>query len=293
MHPKPLYLCAGLQSSGSTVVSWCFLQRADMDGVFDARNDVLPDVPDVDAPLAWCKITISSFRFSEMMAHYEDESYAVRPLLVVRDVRAVFNSILKKHYGSNGITAEEPPLRMRLRRFREDWELFREHAWPTIRYESLVVDPEPTLRSACAALGLPWDEGMLSWPKQKDQIAAPRHGSPTFRQSLGGSFRETVKPSLAELRTTNIPPEDLEWLESEFADFNQAFGYVEHAPPAPGVSWDGRDRRAVPKWENTRRYRKSQRPFTKFQAAVSRLADNVKGAVSGQKPSARGGGERD
>src|SRR2546423_32706 len=65
-RPKPLYLCAGLQSSGSTVVSWCFLQRADMDGVFDARNDILPDIPDVTAPRAWCKITISSFRFSEM-----------------------------------------------------------------------------------------------------------------------------------------------------------------------------------------------------------------------------------
>ena len=118
-RPQPLYLCAGLQSSGSTVVSWCFLQRADMDGVFDARNDILPEVPPVATPLAWCKITISSFRFSEMKAYYEDEGYAVHPLLVVRDVRAVFNSLLKKHYGSNGITAEEPPLRMRLRRFRE------------------------------------------------------------------------------------------------------------------------------------------------------------------------------
>jgi hypothetical protein len=283
---KPLYLCAGLQSSGSTIISWCFLQRADMDGVFDARNDVLPDIPAVATPLAWCKITISSFRFSEMKAHYEDEGFAVHPLLVVRDVRAVFNSIIKKHYGSNGITAEEPPLRMRLRRFKEDWELFRDRGWPTIRYETLVVEPEPTLRAAVAALGLPWDDGMLSWPKQKDQIAAPRHGSPTFRQSLGGSFGETVKPSLADLRVGNVPPEDLRWIDREFADFNRAFGYPEHAPPAGDRA--GAETRAVPKWENTRRYRRSQKPFTKFQEAVSRIASKVSG-----KPPKADAGERE
>ena len=42
---RQLYLCAGLQSSGSTLVSWAFLQRADMDGVVDARFDMLPQVP--------------------------------------------------------------------------------------------------------------------------------------------------------------------------------------------------------------------------------------------------------
>lgn len=279
-RPQPLYLCAGLQSSGSTVVSWCFLQRRDMDGVFDARNDILPDIPDVATAAAWCKITISSFRFSEMKAYYEDEGWEVRPLLVVRDVRAVFNSLMKKHYGSNGITAEEPPLRMRLRRFREDWELFRRNDWPMIRYETLVVEPEPTLRSAVAKTGLAWDEGMLTWPKPKDDIAAPRHGSPTFRASLGGSFRETVKRSLADLRVGNVPPEDLQWMEREFEEFNRASGYVEHAPTPAGAA--PAEPRAVPKWENTRRYHKSQRPFTKIQAAVSKIASNVKGAVSGR-----------
>lgn len=283
---KPLYLCAGLQSSGSTVVSWCFLQRADMDGVFDARNDILPDIPAVATPSVWCKITVSSFRFSEMKAHYEDEGWEVRPLLVLRDVRAVFNSLLKKHYGSNGITAEEPPLRMRLRRFKEDWELFRRNGWPTIRYESLVVEPEATLRRAVEEMGLAWDEGMLSWPKRKDDLAAPRHGSPTFRRTLGGSFQETVNPSLAQLRVGNVPPDDLAWMEREFAELNRTCGYVQQASavapmPAGGESLEPR---AIPRWENTRRHRKSQRPFDKFQAAVARLATNMKSAVSGNQP---------
>src|SRR4051812_8690464 len=202
-RPKPLHLCAGLQSSGSTVVSWCFLQRADMDGVFDARNDVLPAIPEIKTPLAWCKITISSFRYSEMQAYYQDAGWDVRPLLVVRDVRAVFNSLLGKHYGSNGITAEEPPLRMRLRRFKEDWQLFRDRGWPILRYETLVHEPEATLRSACDGMGLPWDPGMMSWPKRKEDFAAPAHGSPTFRASLGKAlnFADAVNPKLSELKT--------------------------------------------------------------------------------------------
>jgi hypothetical protein len=273
---KPLYLCAGLQSSGSTVVSWCFLQRADMDGVFDARNDVLPAIPAVKTPLAWCKITISSFRYSEMAAYYEDEGWAVHPLLVVRDVRAVFNSLLGKHYGSNGITAEEPPLRMRMRRFKEDYQLFRNKGWPVVCYETLVKeDPEPVLRAACDAMQLPWDDGMLNWPKKKEDFAAPAHGSPTFRSTLGagGNLRATINPRLADLKTKAVPPDDLDWMEREFLGFNHEMGYPEHAPRTQPTAPDAQ-RRAVPKWENTRRHRKSQKPLAKIIAVVrGRRAD--------------------
>ena len=39
---KALILCGGLQSSGTTLISYCFLQRGDTDGVLDADNDLLP-----------------------------------------------------------------------------------------------------------------------------------------------------------------------------------------------------------------------------------------------------------
>lgn len=41
---RVLLLCGGLQSSGSTVISWCFLQRPDTDGFLDADNDLLPPI---------------------------------------------------------------------------------------------------------------------------------------------------------------------------------------------------------------------------------------------------------
>ena len=174
MHPKrnKLYLCAGLQSSGSTLVSWCFLQRRDMNGVLDADNDLLPQIdPQIGCPGVWYKTTISCFRLSELVFHYHSQGWDVRPLLIVRDVRRVWDSLLKKPYASNGITAEDPPLRLRLYRFKQDWELFQRRGWPTLRYESLIVEPEKTLRAACGQLGLPWDATMLSWPKPQRDIA--------------------------------------------------------------------------------------------------------------------------
>src|SRR2546421_4373251 len=122
---RPLYLCAGTQSSGSTLISWCFLQRSDMDGILDADYDVLPRMPEkLSAPLPWCKFTIAAFRFSDVQHHLEDEGWRVRPLLVVRDVRAVFNSLVTKTYGRNGTTADDPPIRLRLRRFPAAWATF-------------------------------------------------------------------------------------------------------------------------------------------------------------------------
>ncbi len=113
-----LFLCAGLQCSGSTLVSWCFLQRRDMDGVLDGEYDLLPRIaPDLGRPLAWCKTTISSFRLSELMSHYEDEGWTVSPLLIMRDVRDTWASLLSQalrreriHGGRSSAAVAIPPL---------------------------------------------------------------------------------------------------------------------------------------------------------------------------------------
>jgi hypothetical protein len=250
-----LYLCGGLQSSGSTLISWCFLQRRDMDGFLDQRGDILANIPPtMGKPLAWCKFTINTFRFSEVRIHFEDEGWEVRPLLVIRDVRSVFNSLIGKSYGRNGVTGEEPPLRMRLRRFREDWDLFRANDWPIVRYESIVAEPEPTLRQACQKMELPWDEGMLSWPKTMADIAAPIHGNASFNSTREGNLLKTLNPGMAVIKTDSIPPADLTWIEQQFEHFNQMYGYPLHLPA--GQSWTDPSQRAIPRWENTRRYKK-------------------------------------
>src|SRR4051812_21774007 len=100
---KVLVLCGGLQSSGTTLISYCFLQRADMDGVLDAPTDLLPAIdPRLARPYAWYKGKISCFRLSEMADYYRDFGWDVRPLLVLRDLRTVWASLRKKEYGCNG-----------------------------------------------------------------------------------------------------------------------------------------------------------------------------------------------
>jgi len=233
-----LLLCGGLQNSGSTLVSWCFLQRRDTDGVLDACNDELFVFPEdrLKAHYHWCKFTVGCFGFHDLRAFYADAGFRVMPLLVVRDTRSVFRSLLTKNYGRNGLTAEDPPLRMRMRRFKRDWKDFRAAGWPMLRFESLVGDPEITLHAACTALGLDWDPDMLTWPKLPEQVSFFLNGNATFQRSRQGGLATSLQPDLAHFRTDGIPIDDLRWLEENFYDFNVVHGYPLATSPAQDSS---------------------------------------------------------
>jgi hypothetical protein len=122
-------------------------------------------------PYAWYKTTISCFRMSEIAWHYRDFGWEVRPLLIVRDLRAVWASLRQKSYGRNGITAEDPPLRLRVRRFVDDWRGLQVGGAAFLRYEDFIAEPTATLQLACRQLQLPWDEAMVSWPKPRQRVA--------------------------------------------------------------------------------------------------------------------------
>jgi hypothetical protein len=231
-----------------------------MDGILDARFDMIPILPArIAAPNLWCKFTIACFRFSEVRQFYLDSGWDVKSLLVVRDVRSVFNSLLNKaKYARNGITAEDPPIRLRLRRLKEDWKLFRDSGWPILRYEDLAggaVRVDQPMREACAALGLAWDEAMVNWKKTPEQMADAKYGNATFHASRKDTLAATLDPKLAQIKTRHVPPADLEWMESEFADFNADMRYPAHvaveAPATPGI--------AAATFEQTRRYERLQK----------------------------------
>jgi hypothetical protein len=275
-----LYLCGAPQSSGSSLISWCFLQRGDTDGVLDARNDLLPEMPPLHTPNAWCKFTISSFRLLDAAKHLEDDGWRVRPLLVVRDPRAVFNSLITKPYGRNGTTAEDPPLRLRLRRVHRDWQCARELGWPVMRYESFVEQPEETLRHACEQLGLPWDPAMLTWPKTREEIAEPGHGSKTFRATRGGSLADTLRGELCRVETDHIPGDDLRWLEEEFAELNREMNYPPHVDCRPCPQG-----RAVPTYELTRRARHGRPPLVRLRDGIRKQWARWRGRGARTSPS--------
>jgi len=226
-----------------------------MDGVLDAEYDLLPRIAsDVGRPLAWCKTTISSFRLSELKSHYEDEGWMVSPLLIVRDVRDCWASLLTKPYGVNGFTGEDPPLRLRFRRFKADWELFRAKGWPILRYESLLENHEKTLRETCQRLTLSWDDSMLTWTKKASQIADASRGNESFRQTQGRNLAETLaRYSAKKKKETYIGDGDLAWLEDEFQAFNAENGYPIHVTAYAETD----DRGSVPicSFHELRRYR--------------------------------------
>lgn len=279
---RALFLCGAPQSSGSTLISWCFLQRRDMNGVLDARTDLLRDIPThIGQPFTWCKTTISAFRMRELVPYYQDAGWTVRPLLVLRDVRHVWASLCLKPYGRNGTTAEDPPLRLRLRRFKEDWEYFRGQGGVMIRYESFLAAPERVLRDACTDLGLAWDDAMLTWPKERSQIADTKYGNRTFRATRGRGLLDSLRSSPDTLSPGAIPTADLEWLEAEFAEFNAANNYPAQLAIARSRT-DGE--RSVPSYEVTRRYtwdsrRKPLRSFMHRLGFRGRIREAVAGVL--------------
>jgi hypothetical protein len=243
-----------------------------MNGYFDANNDILADISShVGQPLAWYKTTIGSFRLTELVAHYQDAGWEVTPLLVVRDPRYVWSSLIKKKYGKNGTTAEDPPLRMRLRRFKEDWLHCLAVGWPVIRFESLLSNPGKILRETCEKLGLPWDDAMLTWPKNRNEIVDARHGSRTFKINRAQGLKGICHTKSHE-ELSNILPGDLAWLEKEFNEFNVMNDYpLSLAPLArPKMLDKSAVLQAVPTFDVTRRkeWNLRRKPFRWLTVAL-------------------------
>lgn len=192
---RKMYLCGGMQSSGSTLVSMCFLQRDDMDGVYDMDNALIQqDFSRVTTGNVWVKMTIGAFGLAEVAGFYRAQGWDVRPMMVSRDPAAVILSLSSKDYGFDGTTADEPPLFIRLRRYLRDLSDARRHSWPILGYEDLCRSPEDELASTCDALGLAWEPAMCSWPKQPAEFAYPSVGSPSLRASLkdGASLSQAI-----------------------------------------------------------------------------------------------------
>jgi hypothetical protein len=66
----------------------------------------------------------------------------------------------------------------------------------------LLRAPEPTLRALCAALDVPFDPAMLSWPagrRDTDGVWAPHWYDSVWRSTGFGPYREPQQ--------TQLPPE--------------------------------------------------------------------------------------
>jgi len=180
--PRKLYLCGGMQSSGSTLVSCCFLQRQDLDGVYDMENSMIhQDFSRVSTDSVWVKMTIGSFRLAELAALYQAQGWEVYPFLIQRDLQTVIRSLIGKEYGFDGATGDDPPLYIRVQRYLADLTKAQSEKWPILAYEELMQNPTLVLKRTCKALDLPWSDSMTTWPKPESKIAYMSVGSLSLR----------------------------------------------------------------------------------------------------------------
>jgi len=207
--PRTLYLCGGLQSSGSTLVSWCFLQRRDLDGVLDMENSsIQQDFSRVQTESVWLKMTIGAFRLAELTELYLAQGWDVKPILINRDLRDVYYSLKGKAYAFNGVTGDEPPLFVRIQRYQADLDAARINDWPILEYGKLIGDPKKELGRICAAIDLPWDEAMMNWPKDESSIAYGQNGNETFNHSRqSGSGMLKALETFQRRKPSGVPQE--------------------------------------------------------------------------------------
>jgi Sulfotransferase domain len=80
-------------------------------------------------------------------------------------------------------------------------EIFRMFGGPVVDAADILRQPEPALRALCAALGVPFDPAMLSWPagpRDTDGVWARHWYDGVWRSTGFGPYRQA---------TTELPPE--------------------------------------------------------------------------------------
>jgi Sulfotransferase family len=83
---------------------------------------------------------------------------------LIRDGRDVALSIVRQHWGPSTIAEAADWWCQGVREARR--QAARLHSYLEVRYEDLVAGPEPSLRSACAAIDLPFDAAMLDYHRR-------------------------------------------------------------------------------------------------------------------------------
>ncbi|NCP65365.1 MAG: sulfotransferase [Paraglaciecola sp.] len=218
---KKMILATGLQSGGTTLVSYAFLNHPQLDGILDMASDRIEvNFDKVKTPITWVKMTTIAFRWEEVAEVYKTLGYDVVPLLIVRNPFDAWASLKNKWYGLNGVTAEDPPLLLRFRRFFNDWQLFKDNAWPIIQYEDFLLDPEKVLRTACQQLNISFDPQMLEAGQDLNSIAYVSESNESFVKHLQQGPDKRLNESVKSLEKS-----EHDWIASALAALNDSYAY--------------------------------------------------------------------
>jgi hypothetical protein len=152
---------------------------------------------------------------------------------IVRDGRAVANSILPLDWGPNTIVDAAPWWQATVREGLALEALLPRNQIIRVRYEDLVTEPEATMRSLCSALELAYEPAILR---------ADGFRPPGYTASQHEMIGKRPDPSRATRWKTALAPRQIEIFEALAADLLGQMGYslIYGAQAKPPTFWERR-----------------------------------------------------
>jgi hypothetical protein len=152
---------------------------------------------------------------------------------IIRDGRAVANSILPLDWGPNTIVKAAPWWKAMVREGLALEALLPRDQIVRVRYEDLVNEPEDTMRSLCAELDLPYEPRVLK---------ADGFRPPGYTASQHEMIGKRPDPSRATRWKNTLSPRQVEMFEAGAADLlgQMAYPLVYGAQAKPPTFWERR-----------------------------------------------------
>jgi hypothetical protein len=152
---------------------------------------------------------------------------------IIRDGRAVANSIMPLDWGPNTIVKAAPWWKAMVREGLALETRLPEDQIVPVRYEDLVNEPEKTIRRLCTALDLPYEPGILR---------ANGFQPPGYTASQHTMIGKRPDPSRARRWRTMLTPRQIEMFEALAGDLLEQLGYplIYGAQAKPPTFWERR-----------------------------------------------------
>ncbi|CDS41943.1 protein tyrosine sulfotransferase [Echinococcus multilocularis] len=155
-------------------------------------------------------------------------------LLMVRDGRAVTNSVLRRHIGIKYLDRSKPENVL------QAWDDHYKHVLPAcqnssrcrvVRYEDLVLRPREQMKGILEWLGVPWDEVVLQHDQNMQEVKLPRKERSTS-QVVFPIYTEAL--AQWSLPGSAVPPSLIQ--KSRSYEMLRYFGYASLTiPPVYGI----------------------------------------------------------
>lgn len=225
---KNLRLLIGLQSGGSSLLSYCICRHSKVQGVFDGFHDRLISVNFLEAnSINFIKFTCASYSPSEVISYYESAGYAVSAVILTRSLDEVYQSLKTKPYGYSSVYSDFPPLFIRFLRFTSfATGLFNveNQKIKFVDYDEFLKKPRHCLEEILRFYGFSFCPRVIEF-YDKDADNFLTNGNESFKKSIGLNIESTILNYNVRGVRDGLMPSNYRC--KLFDDYQKSFGYRE------------------------------------------------------------------